>query len=349
MRIIHVIPTLAETSEGSGRGANRNYNLAATSRSVDFPACPACGCAELKAAGEIPPSDIFAGRRLSEPLDGGWLFSCKECHLSFRFPRKTQEELDALYQSGSIAAWSVEPSQRVDWKTAIAWAEERLPVGSSVLDVGCFDGSFLKLLGSGYRRFGIEIHPHARKKAAAEDVIIIGRRYEELAGVAGEFDAIFAFDLIEHIHDPVRFLTLMSNALRPSGILVVSSGNSDAGSWRLMGAGYWYCAISEHISFVNPRWCEITAPQAHLHIERLALFSHCTAPVHRKVLECIKNLVYRAAPRGTAWMRRRGFGHKDAQRFPVLAEHPPSWMSARDHFMLFARKTGATASRISPG
>jgi SAM-dependent methyltransferase len=296
---------------------------------------------ELEAVGKIPPSDIFAGRRLPEPLDGGWLFRCRKCHLSFRFPRKTQPELDALYRSGSVAAWLAEPSQRIDWRTALLWAEEKLPASSSVLDVGCFDGSFLQRMGDRYCRFGIEIHPDARRRAAAAGVTIIGRSYEELAWTSGEFDAIFAFDVIEHVHDPIHFLALMSAALKPSGIIVVSSGNSEAGSWRLMGARYWYCTISEHISFVNPRWCRFAAARAHLNVERLALFSHCAAPVHRKLFESIKNLAYRAAPGGAAWLRKRGFGNKDACRFPVLAQHPPSWMSARDHFVFLATKAVA--------
>lgn len=323
------------------------HNLTTAPHSKRSLTCPACRSADVKKIGEIPSSDIFAGRRLPEPLDGGWLFSCKECHLSFRFPRKTQEELDALYQAGSIVAWTAEPSQRVDWKMATVWVKGNLPPGSSVLDVGCFDGSFLRDLGSGYRRFGVEIHPEARKKAAIAGVTIVARRHEELAQVSKKFDAIFAFDLIEHVPDPLRFLTLASDSLRPSGILVLSSGNSDAPSWRLMGARYWYSAISEHISFINPQWCRVAAPRAHLYIERLTPFSHCQAPLQRKILESVINLAYRASPRSAAWMRRRGFGAKDALRFPVLADHPPSWMSSHDHLMLFARRANTIDSRAA--
>lgn len=314
------------------------HNLATASHFKRYLACPGCRSADVKKLGEIPSSDIFAGRRLPEPIDGGWLFSCKECHLAFRFPRKSQEELDALYQAGSIAAWSVEPSQRVDWEMAIAWVKDNLPPGSSVLDVGCFDGSFLQRLGSGYRRFGVEIYPDARQKAAIAGVTIVGRRYEELAQVEAQFDAVFAFDLIEHVPDPRRFLTLASDSLKPSGKMVLSSGNSDAPSWRVMGSHYWYCAISEHISFVNPQWCRQTVPQANFYIVRMTRFSHCAARIDRKIFESVSNLAYRASPRSAAWIRRRGFGAKDVRRFPVLANHPPSWMSARDHFMLFAKK-----------
>jgi len=302
------------------------------------PACPSCRSGDLALVGKIPASNIFAGRESLEPLDGGNLFHCRGCHLSFRFPRKTKEELSVLYSAGSDEAWECEVPIRADWKAARSWIEGTLRAGSSILDVGCFDGSFLQSLSPQYRCFGIEIQRNASRKAAAKNLAIIANRYDDLADISDRFDGIVAFDLIEHVHDPAYLLSLLANALVPSGTLIISSGNSDAITWRIMGSRYWYCAISEHISFINPRWCGAVVSGLGLRIERLTSFSHSAAPFHQKVLFAAKNLAYLAAPQGAAWMRKRGFGGKAARRFPVLAEHPPSWMSARDHFILFARK-----------
>jgi hypothetical protein len=68
--------------------------------------------------GKIPASDIFAGWPLSQPLDGGWLYRCRGCHLSFRFPRKREDELNALYLDGSGTAWAGDGSLRKDYTAA---------------------------------------------------------------------------------------------------------------------------------------------------------------------------------------------------------------------------------------
>jgi len=301
-------------------------------------ACPSCGCVKLTVIGRIPGSDVFAGRQLAQPLEGGSLYRCRKCHLSFRSPTRTEPELNALYRDGSQEAWVSNAARRRDWRIASAWIRDVLPKGSSILDVGCFDGAFLETLGPAYRWFGIEIQKDAREKACARGVDIIASNHDELAGLPGEFDGIVAFDLIEHVHNPTMFLSTLSKATRRSGVVIVSSGNSDAWTWRVMGSSYWYCAIGEHICFINPRWCEIVAPRVGLHMEGQARFSHADASILQKLGESARNLAHHVAPEVTAWMRTRGLGGKDARRFPTLAEYPPSWMSARDHFLFLGRR-----------
>lgn len=300
--------------------------------------CPSCGCSAPRSMGKIPASDVFAGRRLDKPLDGGGLYRCRRCRLAFRFPLRSEQELDELYQSGIEDAWSANPAARNDWQIAGRWLSDSLVAGSSVLDVGCFDGRFLETVGNGYRRCGIEIHSAAASRASSKGIEIVGQHYRQLATMNRKFDAIVSFDLIEHVPDPVSFLALLSGALATAGLAIVSSGNVDAWSWRIMGSRYWYCTISEHISFISPRWCRLALPAAALDLQRQARFSHGGDGPLRSANEAAANLAYRLFPGGIAWMRRHGVGGKDVSRHPALAEHPPSWMMARDHFIFMARR-----------
>jgi SAM-dependent methyltransferase len=306
--------------------------------------CPSCTSYRLVRVGKIPASDLFAGRRLTRPLDGGYLYRCCDCHLSFRFPILPETEISTLYQEGSADAWVCEAARREDWKIANKWIGQLLRPGMSILDVGCFDGTFLESLGPVYRRLGVEMHRAACDRAIGKGVEIIASRYEELGGVSEKFDAIVSFDLIEHVSNPARLLSTLSKAVRPRGIVIVSSGNSRARTWRIMGSRYWYCAISEHVSFVNPKWCDFITPTVGLRVEHRQTFSHARAGFSQKLREAVRNCGYCVAPSATAWLRKRGFGGKNAQCYPVLAEHPPSWMSARDHFIFLGRKVhSATA------
>lgn len=305
--------------------------------------CPSCGSVVLRRVGKIPSSDVFAGQQLPEPLDGGYLYKCTECYLSFRFPVRSESKLEALYRKGSEDAWTCDPTKREDWRIASLWIRKLLPQGSSILDVGCFDGEFLGTLSSSYRLFGVEIQEGARYKASARGVKIIAKRHEELEGASKRFDGIVSFDVIEHVRNPVSFLAKLSNVVHPSGIVIVSSGNSEAGTWRFMGSRYWYCTIAEHISFISPRWCDAVISSVGLRVESQQRFSHASVGFSRKLGETTRNLAYYTIPGATSWLRKRGFGGKDVQHCRALADHPPSWMSARDHFIFLTRKTASAA------
>jgi SAM-dependent methyltransferase len=287
--------------------------------------------------GTIPSSDLFAGKQLPKPREGGSLYTCRVCHLSFRFPCPSDDELNSLYAIGCGDAWT-SGHPRKDWKVAKAWIEERLPLGSSILDVGCFDGGFLNTLMPGYQRYGVEIQSSAREKACDTGVNLIAAGYDELANWSDRFDAVVAFDLIEHVRDPAKLLAMFASVVRSSGLVIVSSGNSDAWSWGLLGARYWYCAIGEHISFVNPRWARPACHRVGLTLQCYKFFSHSGAGPNRKLTEALKNLAYWLTPGTMAVIRRMGAGGKDARRFPELADYPPSWMSALDHFIFLCAK-----------
>lgn len=301
--------------------------------------CPSCGsAAAVSRVGKIPSSDVFAGRPLVALIEGGYLYVCRECYLLFKFPVWPASELDELYRNGSEGAWQSDLAGRADWRIAEGWIRGLLPQGSSILDVGCFDGGFLSALSSNYQCYGVEIQESAREKARARRIELVGRHHEVLNRFYGRFDGIVSFDLIEHVRNPAAMLSMLSKALRPSGILIMSSGNSQAWTWRLMGSRYWYCALAEHISFISPRWCDAVSSGVGLRIERQQRFSHARMSLPRKLGETAKNFTYRAMPHLTAWLRERGFGSKDAQHFHALSDYPPAWMSARDHFIFLGRK-----------
>jgi len=248
-------------------------------------------------------------------------------------------ELDRLYRQGNVEGWSTPETERTDWLMVKDWLSTQEDV-KRILDVGCFDGRFLGFLGDRYDRMGVEIHAEAAERARARGVDIVGDDFDHLSALNVGADVVLALDVIEHADDPKNLLASLVSCVRTGGFVALTTGNSDALSWRLMGSRYWYCHIAEHLSFINPVWAKRVAPQLGLEIEYLQLFSHAKgrASIKQKGYETFANLLLRFAPKLFALLRRFGAGDIDLDRYPGLAFAPPYWMSAKDHMFVVFRK-----------
>ncbi|WPL11523.1 3-demethylubiquinone-9 3-methyltransferase [Thiorhodovibrio litoralis] len=268
-------------------------------------------------------------------MPGGNLYKCSVCHLGFRWPQKSKRELDLLYANGEHETWSKNSDRRRDWQKARDWLGTNMARGSSVLDIGCFDGGFLEPLTTVFRCFGVEINSQARSRAEAQGIMTAGK---DLAELAGTFDCITAFDIIEHVQSPRIFLESCFARIKPGGRILLSTGNLESRSFRFMRSRYYYCAKPEHIAFISPEWMEGCAKTLGLKIEHVAFYSHVKATSLKKTKEILINVSYRILPALIRWARMKGLSAKDTRRFPVLADYPPSWTSANDHFLVVLRK-----------
>jgi len=300
------------------------------------PRCPDCGSSEAANLGPLPASNLFAGRVLPGVLPAGNLFQCAACALGYRYPRLSKSRLDELYALGAGNHWEIpEPAVRADWTLAAREILARHGPECRVLDVGCYDGAFLSLLGERCAKSGIEINAAAAARAAAAGVHVIGPDFESLRAEPARHAAVTAFDVIEHVESPRRLLSQMADTLAPGGTLVVSTGDFDAWPRRLMKNRYWYSAIPEHISYVSERWLRGMLASGPLRLEGIHRFSHApNAPV-RAAREVAANLIYRVSPLAAGVLRRAAGGRRDGN---LNLDYPPCWMSARDHFLAVLRK-----------
>lgn len=300
--------------------------------------CPSCYSRDIQLIGEIPAADRFAGLELSVLLQGGRLYKCEACHLYSRYPRLNKNKLDELYINASKQNWGMKSELRNDWKVAAGWIRKNLGLGDKILDVGCSDGGFLEFLGNGYRRFGIEIHEGARELARAKDIVMVGNNFDVLDKMIGEYNAVTAIDIIEHVHDPYLLLVKLSRVVREGGVIIVSSGDTESLTWRMAKNRYCYCVNAEHISFINARWCRYASSKLGLKLVSVRRFSHSKAGLLQCVSEFGKNLIYVLFPPAARWLRSRGFGDKDVNTHKDLLDHPPSYTSAKDHLAVLFKK-----------
>lgn len=128
---------------------------------------------------------------------------------------------------------------------------------------------------------------------------------------------------------------------RPGGVIIISTGNTDAISWRFMGSRYWYCAIGEHISFINKQWCYTVAKALNLRVWHIEKFSHLgeNRTFSRIIRDLTANTFYKFFPEAFGWLRSIGLGGGDTSKYPELRQCPPSWISSKDHLIVIFRKS----------
>ena len=110
-----------------------------------------------------------------------------------------------------------------------AFREYRLPAGRRILDAGCGTGHGIVQIR--HQAPGAEVHACdfsaqslaiARQRIAAmggEPVTFHELNLLDLAGLPGQFDAIFCSGVVHHTADPVRALAQLKSKLKPDGVL----------------------------------------------------------------------------------------------------------------------------------
>jgi ubiquinone/menaquinone biosynthesis C-methylase UbiE len=70
------------------------------------------------------------------------------------------------------------------------------------------------------------------------------------------FDAITLYEVIEHVSDPITLLNECARILRPDGVLLVGTGNTDSWTRQLQKSQWNFFEMKKHgghISFFSPK------------------------------------------------------------------------------------------------
>lgn len=213
--------------------------------------CPACGESDHTAAFE---KFGFSFRR------------CGNCATIYMSPRPSEAVMADYYaNSENYAYWAEhifpasESSRREKihkpWLARILdYCESHgVPTGTLV-EVGPGFGTFCAAATES-GRFGrvvaIEPTPELASACRERGVEVVERRIEEAADAVRDADVLVAFEVIEHLFDPRRFVRDAATLLRPGGLLVLSCPNGLGFDIAMLGADS-LAVDSEHVNLFNP-------------------------------------------------------------------------------------------------
>jgi len=292
--------------------------------------CPACKSKELKDIGSIHRVES-----LFSLDDTGHLYHCLHCNLFFRHPYLNEVELARAYASIGVDTWVY--TDREDMRLARKAISSACTSGS-VLDVGCFRGDFLRSLPKSYHYYGIEPSSGARSFAQDNGITIVSENIQSWDENQRTFDVITLLDVIEHLPNPVQALEKLSRALKPGGIIVISTGNTNALPWRMMRLNYWYY-FSEHVSFFNPKWFSWVAKKLQMRVESVQSFSHFEDSFFIRWKQLFEALSYQVVNA----MSAQSLAYRLlTQVYPFSRaatwEKPPKTHAWRDHMLVVIRK-----------
>jgi len=244
-----------------------------STRSAHKPNCPSCFAERSLLLGPSVFVDWAENQLVAELRQkSGELFQCDNCHLVFRSPVPTRDELIAAYQAFPSESWDYVAPPRWAWmRKCIA----DLAPNRKVLDVGCFRGDFLTTIVGQYECYGIEPNQNAAETAKSRGIKIIGSEaMDELKGFEGFFGTIVLMDVAEHLPDPAVAFRHLAKYLAPKGILLVLTGNADHWLAKSSLPFYWYMSFPIHLVFLSDRYFKWFTRNDGWSIARRLYFSH---------------------------------------------------------------------------
>lgn len=242
--------------------------------------CPLCGEDRFQ-------TDFICGDLLYGCPGEFKVVRCERCHHRFLNPRPSRRSIGRFYPSdyGPFRGMKNEASARPtevrasrfsfrswNWlkRLVLWWIDSRaapLPEPGDrerrrALELGCSHGSYLEQLQrAGWSCVGVEPAAEVAARAAANGFDVRVGSLEEAIQQEGDrpstfspmsFDAVIAWMVAEHLHDPVSTLKIVRELLAPGGLLMISVPNF--GCWeRPIFGRYWYALqLPTHLQYFNP-------------------------------------------------------------------------------------------------
>ncbi len=182
------------------------------------------------------------------------IIRCPRCELGYIERLPTKEEIEALYSAEFFKGDASYADYVADKEGLQRNFRHRLrdllkySQGGKLFEAGCAHGFFLELAREHWDVKGIDIAEEAAKYARDElGLDVQAGDFESRPPEPNTYDVIAMWDTIEHLYDPVLAVRKSAEALRPGGVLALTTGDIDAlvprlqrKSWRLIHPTHLY-------------------------------------------------------------------------------------------------------------
>ena len=120
---------------------------------------------------------------------------------------------------------------------------------NSILDIGCGEGHFISVAGKrGWNALGLEMSPQAVEVCDKLGLKVKKAELLNLQIQEGQFDAVFMFEVLEHLTQPKEYLMKIRGALRDGGALFITTPNFNSITRQLL-MERWGLISREHLFY----------------------------------------------------------------------------------------------------
>jgi SAM-dependent methyltransferase len=201
--------------------------------------------------------------------------SCGHAFLRGEFPPELLRDLYSNYYPR--ATFDLERYQPYQEKSGLkAWlagekcsAYRWVPRNVRVLDIGCGFGESL-----GYHRargcdvYGVEADENIRRVSERFGYKVHVGLFDPGAYEANFFDFVTMGQVIEHVTNPVQTLRGIAQVLKPGGVAILSTPNTDGWGAKVFCRRWINWHAPYHLQFFTPYSMQLAAEQAGLVVER---------------------------------------------------------------------------------
>jgi SAM-dependent methyltransferase len=220
---------------------------------LEHVACNLCGSRASRLLYRKPDTRHWVS---PHPFD---VVRCRGCGLGYVNPRPTRAGIARFYPPAFYERREVS-DERARYERQAAFLDGY--ARGRVLDIGCATGAFLAVLAErGWEPEGMDLLPSGRRL----DVPV---RYGELPDLrypTARFDAVTAWAVFEHLHDPAAYFREVGRILKPGGHFVCLVTNLDS-VWSRFAYGE---DVPRHLHFFSTRTLARYAALAGLRLERV--------------------------------------------------------------------------------
>lgn len=179
-------------------------------------ACNLCGSTHHTPVYEMPDAKFF-------PNEVFTVVECNQCGLGFVNPRPTFVEIQKHYpreyfQDEASISFRRYLSRRFTVEAKYLQEIERRPGPKRLLDVGCNNGDFPRFMRArGWDVEGVEVSQVSERIG---DFPVYAQQFDEIPVDEPRFDAVSAWAVLEHVHDPMAYFHKASRVLKSGGLFV---------------------------------------------------------------------------------------------------------------------------------
>jgi SAM-dependent methyltransferase len=213
--------------------------------------CNVCDCSQWEV--------LFHAADYEHGVPGVWkIVRCNACGLLAQDPLPNAIDIGGFYPPSYSAYNSgtlISSMSRMVFVQDARRIARLVPRGGSILDVGCGNGAALLAIAEmGFTRLaGLEINPAAVQRARESGLDVRCGELLDADFPDSSFDLIRMGHVIEHVLDPMATLGRAYRLLKPGGILMGETPNTDCLDFSIFEKYWGALHVPRHIFIFNDR------------------------------------------------------------------------------------------------